>query len=122
MMNFMTIRVDSPATGEPYNVYVPARMSGLGLAIDNMNYLIGGFCGDTTTSYGTQGQTFIKIPDAHPTRPSAFETTNWLNKMYTAANSPGAPMYGEPIPFDYPIEAVTIGNQNVAPPAPKATK
>ena len=116
MMNFMTIRVDSPLSGEPYNVYVPARMGGLGTLINSDNYLIGGFCENTRSFSGVFGQTFIKIPDAYPTRPSALETINWLNKMYTAANSPGAPMYGEPIPFDYPIEAVTIGDENVAPP------
>lgn len=116
MMNFMTIRVDSPLSGEPYNVYVPARMGGVGTYFDVSNYLIGGFCGNTTNSGGQGGQTYIKIPDAYPSRPSALETINWLNKMYTAANSPGAPMYGEPIPFDYPIEAVTIGDQNTAPP------
>lgn len=117
MMNFMTIRVDSPLSGEPYNVYVPARMGGVGVYITSDNYLIGGFCGNTNAfGGGGLGQTFIKIPDAHPTRPSALETINWLNKMYTAANSPGAPMYGEPIPFDYPIEAVTIGDENVGPP------
>jgi len=92
-------------------------MGGIGVYMPSENHLIGGFCGNTNNYGGGElGKTFIKIPDAYPTRPSALETINWLNKMYTAANSPGAPMYGEPIPFDYPIEAVTIGDENVGPP------
>jgi len=117
MMNFMTIRVDSPLSGEPYNVYVPARMMQFGGVYGGnltSQYLVG--CFGDFASTGGQSVVFIKIPDAHPTRPSALETCNWLNKMYQAANAPGAPMYGEPIPFDYPIEAITNSDNNVAPP------
>lgn len=107
----MTIRVDSPLTGEPYDVYVPARMGRNFIRGEN-EYVIGSLSGLRSNEL----LLYIKIPDEYPTRPSSLETTNWLNKMYTAANSPGAAMYGEPIPFDYPIEAITFNNANVNPP------
>jgi hypothetical protein len=118
MMNFLTIRVDSPPSGEPYNVYIPARAVGaFENNEDSSNFFIGGLSAcNPQYSFDPDTRFFIKIPDAYPSRPSVLQTTSWLNKLFTAANNPGAPMYGQPIPFDFPIEAVTPTDNNVSPP------
>lgn len=123
-MKYITIRVDSPEKGEPYNVYIPANIMG-SFAPSTFQTISNAYrIGQTNvdTSYNSGVNFWLKILSTHPSRPTDMQTREWLHEMFSAAWSPGAPRYGQPIPFDFPIEAITYWSDANVPYTPPSSK